>query len=376
MSDSIITSDNMSLPIPVASESPGPDYALDVNASLLTIDAHDHSPGNGVRIGPAGININADLAFLNNNAISLRSARFQAQNAPLSAAADYKCLNVSGVDLYYLDGNGNSVRITQSGAVAGSPGSIGSLTPPASVTYVSATPAYVFQSDSNIAANLDGGSLVIRKLTASSAGITISAPTGLASDYTIKLPAALPGSQLLLQLDNTGQISASNTTASGIKIGSSGPTLSYNSSLDALNCDKAIQIGTTSFAAISSLGDDRTLVVSNAAGTNSRPIVVSPTPANNHGLMTIRGLITSGAKVIGEGFTSSASSTGVYDIVYTNAFAAVPVITLGLQNPTATSITLCITANGGSGFTVISYNSSGTPVSATINFIVMGERPA
>lgn len=376
MSDSIITSDNMSLPIPVASQSPGPDYALDVNTCLLTIDSHDHSSGSGVKIGPSGINMNADLSFLNNNAIALRSARFQAQSAPLSAAADYKCLNVSGVDLYYLDGNGNSVRITQSGAVAGSPGSIGSLTPPASVTYVSATPAYVFQSDSNIAANLDGGSLVIRKLTASSAGITISAPSALASNYTMTLPAALPGSQLLLQIDNTGQISASNTIPSTITLGAGAATLSSATIAGgAIFTSDSGYVRPGSGAILAQGSSGNTLQINDSVNTTARPIVVSAQPGTN-GLMIVRGFVNSaGVAITGEGYSVNKIGTGNYQILYTSNFtdAAVPVVT---PDFTASSqfIVQIVSASNSNFIIDIFSRSTGGVNDCGFYFIAIGQR--
>ena len=63
----------MSMPIPVVGVDPGPDYAENLNAALLILDTHDHSPGKGVAITPAGINITSDLPFGGFNATALRS---------------------------------------------------------------------------------------------------------------------------------------------------------------------------------------------------------------------------------------------------------------------------------------------------------------
>ena len=108
---------NMQLPNPVAGVDPGPDYADNIQSSFDIIDGHNHSAGNGVLINPNGLNINADLPFGGNNATALRSSRFIPQPAPLSLATDLGCLYVSGVDLYYNDGNGNQIKITASGTV-------------------------------------------------------------------------------------------------------------------------------------------------------------------------------------------------------------------------------------------------------------------
>src|SRR6185312_4298725 len=121
-------SPNMDLPVPVVSVEPGPAWATDINNCMALIDSHDHSAGKGVQINPAGININSNLTFNNNNAIGMRTVRFQPN--PTIGASDLDAVFVNGVDLYYVDGNGNQVRITQSGAVAGTPGSIANLVAP------------------------------------------------------------------------------------------------------------------------------------------------------------------------------------------------------------------------------------------------------
>ncbi len=193
----------MNLVISTVAVAPGPDWANNTNADLSIIDGHDHSVGKGVQISPAGLNISSDLPFLGNNATGLRSVRFNPQGSPISGVADLGALSVSGVDLYYNDVSGNQIRITASGGVAGSPGSIGSLTPPASVTYVSGNQTFVFQSNVNTPANLDGGSVILRNITANSKGLTLSPPNAMGADYAITLPA-LPATTSYVTIDNAG----------------------------------------------------------------------------------------------------------------------------------------------------------------------------
>ncbi len=201
-------SPNMSLIIPTVGEEQSPTWAQDLNNSLSILDQHNHSSGNGNPIEPSGMNIVSELPFQNNDITGLRSANFQVQASPLALPGDLGCLYVSGVDLYYNDENGIQIRITASGGVAGTPGSIGSLAPPASVTYVSATPAYVFQSDVSTSADIDGGSLVIRENIANAKGVTLSSPAALSNDYALVFPAALPGSTKIMRLDSSGNISS------------------------------------------------------------------------------------------------------------------------------------------------------------------------
>lgn len=208
-------SPNMGLTIPAVSNEPGPQYAVDINGDLSLVDSHDHSPGKGVPITAAGLNINTDLPFLGNNAIGLRSIRFLSNLVPISLPTDLQSVYVSGVDLYYNDGNGNTVRITQSGGIAGTPGSISGLVPPASVTYSSGAQTFVFQSAVNTPANIDGGSFIFRNITALSKGVTVQAAAALASNYSLTLPL-LPVAQSFMTLDQFGIMATPIPFANGI----------------------------------------------------------------------------------------------------------------------------------------------------------------
>lgn len=203
----------MALPVPVVNTDPGPDYASNVNLCLGVIDSHNHSPGYGVPVTPSGLLINADLSFGINNATTLRSVRFSSQGSVISGASDLDCLYVVAKDLYYNDGSGNQVRITQSGAVAGSPGSISGLSSPASAAYSSSTSTFIFQSAANTPANIDGGSFIFRDITANSFGITMSAPASLAANYSLTLFPSLPGGRVAVTVDSSGNLGSGTFSA-------------------------------------------------------------------------------------------------------------------------------------------------------------------
>jgi hypothetical protein len=198
---------NMDLPVPTVGVESGPQWAADVNSCFTLIDGHNHASGSGVQINPNGININSDLPINNNNLTQLKSSRYTSQGSPLSGGTDLNCTYVSDVDLYYNDGNGNQVRITQSGNVAGTPGSISNLTSPASASYNSVSETFVWQSAANTPANLDAGSVIFRDVIANSNGITVSPPSSLPSNYTLTLPA-LPAMKNFMTLDASGNMSA------------------------------------------------------------------------------------------------------------------------------------------------------------------------
>jgi len=210
----ITNSPNMNLPIPVVGSEAGPQYAIDIDSCLNILDGHDHTAGNGVQITPSALNINSDLLFNSNNATLLRSTRYVPQGSPINGTTDLNCLSVSGVDLYYRDGSGNIVRITQSGGVAGSPGSIANLTGPASASYVALDATFVWQSAALTSANMDFASAIFRNDTASSFGVTVQPPT-LSSDYSLTLPN-VPGATSFLTIDATGIIAPTIAIAQGI----------------------------------------------------------------------------------------------------------------------------------------------------------------
>lgn len=202
-------SPNMNLILPGVGQTLGPQYATDLNNSLTLVDQHNHTAGYGVPIPSSGLNINADLSINNNNLIDIKSLRMLPQSI-LAGPSDLDCLFVNGVDLYYNDGVGNHVRITQAGGVAGSPGSISNLTSPASATYVAGTQTFVWQSAANTSANMDNASVILRNLVANSFGLTLNPPNAMAADYNLTLPT-LPASQKIMTLDASGNMAAPYT---------------------------------------------------------------------------------------------------------------------------------------------------------------------
>lgn len=198
-------SPNMNLIVPTPSVDPGPDWANNINASLSIIDQHNHSPGSGVQITPAGININVDLPFNANNATGLRSVRFNPQIAPLGLASDIGCLYEVSADLYYNDGAGNQIRITESGSVTGSAGTITGLpSGTASAAYSAGT--FTFQSATSTPANLAVGPITLGTNTAGSKTITISPTVGQAANYNLFLPAVAPTANQVLVSDGSGNL--------------------------------------------------------------------------------------------------------------------------------------------------------------------------
>lgn len=202
------TSPNMGLQVPNIEQSPGPDYAVQVNNSLNTIDSHNHSPGSGVQITPDSMNINAALTFNNFAATNLQYANFYLQTSDAPGQSLYIKYGsetpIQFADLWYNDGVNPAFQITSNGAVYAPTATISGITYSAG--------SFIFQqtqSSSTAPANLDAGSLIIRPNTGGTAyGVTISPNSSLASAFTLSLPASLPSVQSFMTLDSSGDILA------------------------------------------------------------------------------------------------------------------------------------------------------------------------
>jgi hypothetical protein len=211
---------NMNLVIPTVGVEPGPNWANDLNKSLLTIDGHNHSPGSGVQIPPAGLDINSDLTYNDNNAVSLRTVRFEPQITAPTLSTDIGCLYEVGNELFYRDGIMQQVQITNNGSLAGAAGTITGLpSGTASAVFESSSGTFQFQQATGVGANIDGASVIIRYPgsypTPSGNAIILEAPTSLASQYAITLPA-LPSENSFLSISSAGVITATTPTAINI----------------------------------------------------------------------------------------------------------------------------------------------------------------
>lgn len=248
------TSPNMNLTVPTVSLDPGPDWAQNLNTSLAAIDSHDHSGGKGVTVTPSGLNINADLPFNANNLISARSVRLFTNVVQPVLATDLGCLYRFGTDLYFNDGDGNQIRMTQSGSVSGSSGTITGLpSGTASAAFSAVSGTFIFQQATSTAANLDVGSIIVRYPgsypTPSGNYIAIEAPSSLASGYVLTLPA-IPAQTNVMTLDTSGNISSTTwnavannrTRASGSTVAVGGVAVSASSASFTTSSTSAVAV--------------------------------------------------------------------------------------------------------------------------------------
>lgn len=338
---SIALSPNMNLPVPGVGTEAGPTYGTDINNCLTILDQHTHAPGSGVLITPSAININADLPMGANNLTLARSVRFQSQVAPIATASDLGCLYEVALDLYYNDGAGNQIRITQSGSVAGSSGTITGL-PSGTASAAFAAGTFTFQASTNTPANIDGGSFIFRNNTVNSKGLTLQPPNAMGADYTLTLPA-LPVATSFMTLDTSGNMSGAISIASGL----TGSNITSNVNL-----------------------------AGNAVQENGKNVIVSNTNAATS-LCIVRGFVTGGAAItVGEGFTIASPGTGLYTVTFTTPFASTPVVTLTATDlEVADSMIATTGAITTSTAVVVLYNTvTGVRTSNGFNFIAIGPR--
>lgn len=332
---STTTTQYMSLVLPVPTTERGPDYAVEINSAMTLIDQHDHSGGKGTPITPTGLDINADLEFNGNDATELRSSRYEVQASPLATASDLGCAYVSGVDLYYNDVNGNQIRLTQSGSVAGTPGSISGLVAPASVSYNPGSQTFTFQSTTATAANIDAGSYTVRETVANGKGVTLTAAAGLTNNYTLTLPTAVATATSFVTSDSSGNLSYTapdnislQISSSGLSIKSQGVT---NAKLAPVNTViRALATFSSSTAALTEVSNSSLTIF-----TSGRPIQISLqgstgavgaiVNANGGGASSITGLI---------GVSSDNGATFVAQEIFGGAESAATITQVRL-NPSA-----------------------------------------
>lgn len=339
---------NMNLPIPGVGEDAGPQWATDLNTCLTLLDQHSHVPGYGVAITPAAMDINADLTMANNNLINARSVRLQTQVAVLNGASDLGCIYRTGVDLYYNDGSGNQVRLTQSGSVAGTSGSIGSLTAPATATYVAGSGTFVWQSDASKAAAMDGGAVSIRETNVASANaVTLQSPTALAASYALTFPTALPASTQYMACSSIGvlslssadsiatamtsiganSIAATRTRATGTSVAAGGVAISSSSSAFATTSTSFVDVTNLSVTIVTSGRPVRVQLMSDGNAANYSYLSVESTNVAQPGPLAnfavFRGATEISRELLGTSNTSSdlpksyipSSSLSVIDAV-------------------------------------------------------------
>lgn len=194
-------SPNMNLSLSTVGVDSGLLWEQNLNSSLSIVDAHDHSPGNGVQITPSGLNINSTLGFNNNSANNVSALTLNPQT---SLSTLYSVYSI-GKDLYFNDGNSNVIQLTASGAVNAS--SSGLTNGTGSASFNSSTLQVYLTASATTPANIQGGSFLLGNNSVGSKFLTLSPPAAMAANFSLTLPS-LPAQTNIMTLDSSGNMSA------------------------------------------------------------------------------------------------------------------------------------------------------------------------
>jgi hypothetical protein len=265
------TTPNMNLTLPTVSQTTGPSWASQINTAFSTIDSHSHTIGNGVAITTAALNIDSDLSFGQNAALSLSSAQFVNQAATPGSNRVY----VVNGNLWYSYDGVTPVQITSGSAIVGAPGSITGLVNPAAVVYDPATATFTFYSNQTPPAQL--GVLVssqVRLRASAVANPVTIASSALASTYTLTVPDSAPGSAGIVGFASSGALSAVTAnstltiTSSSISVANGGITsnqLAPSSIITAAIAPQAVTQAKMEAKSVSSSSVINSTIVNNAA---------------------------------------------------------------------------------------------------------------
>lgn len=271
---------NMGLTLPVDHGSTDTwDVILDAVFGL--IDAHDHSPGKGVRIPTTGLNINADLSFASHaitNALALDMIPTTA--ATVAGFSSALWTQTSDSNLYFRNAGGTNVQITAgntlnvavAGAIGGDYGAVGAL-----LDFIDANDTYHFyqQLGGGVRqyARVAHGDIDLFEYKAQpTIGVPANrvrhkSPAALAGSYDLTWLTALPGANTLMMVDAAGQITSPAT-----------PTLPANASI-ALQGTGHVQRGsrTTTVPLVAPTSQVSAGSVGTTPGTPGAGIAVSTT---------------------------------------------------------------------------------------------------
>jgi hypothetical protein len=193
------------------------------------IDAHDHTTGRGTRVPSAGININAALVFNGQRGTQIAGLALTDLGALLGGGA--REIFVKGGDLYYRNGSGANVRLTNGAtldvtSVGGIAGDYAAVS--AEVAYVDATDTYTLKQQLQTLvrqyARIACADIDVYEYKA--AGVTpvppnrvrIQSPAALAASYALTLPAAPPAATSIVQVSSAGVLTASNAALDALTL--------------------------------------------------------------------------------------------------------------------------------------------------------------
>lgn len=215
---SITAQMGLTLPtVGVTSDATGNQNYID---NFSVIDVHDHSAGKGIPVPTAGLNINADLSFSAFKSFNVGLSQFTNLSGDPTAASNKPAIYVKSGELYFLDNNSNVVQLTNLGSVAGTSGSIGGLSSPATAQF--STNTFTWNTNGTSLAKMKHADILLYPVLTGATNFATIKVSNTVTSYTITLPDAAPGSTAYLSMTSGGVIAtasadtiASEMTATG-----------------------------------------------------------------------------------------------------------------------------------------------------------------
>jgi hypothetical protein len=258
-----MTTTNMSLNEPSVGSTSGPTWASETNDNWTSIDQHDHTSGKGVQLTPSALNINSDLEFNGNAATELK--RLTIDSSATGSGTSFSVYQ-SGGNLYWYNGSGQAVQITNGTNVKTTGGSIdGMESTDAGADYGSGYFKWEFDTTKTpfAGAKMKNADIELHKYDGSS---------GSNAYVILKYTGSSEGSNNLTFPDETGTILSTATSFGGaisIATSASNANISLNP-----NGTGEVVIGNGSASGKITSNSTQELVLDTNAGTESSSITI------------------------------------------------------------------------------------------------------
>lgn len=215
-----ITLPNTGITLPELGADPG-EWDDILNTCWETFDEHDHTPGNGVQIPIAGIDIDDDLDL--NGEFLLRVGRVELSEVALPASgASFLFASSTDHELYWRTSGGVNLQLTSGaglnvsliGGIAGDYATVG-----AEIAYDDANKRYTFKqpgSPKPWARIATGDVRLYEYNTTENVYVALKVPAGLAAPIDITMPLVLPAAAAWVQMSAAGELSANNVMLSPV----------------------------------------------------------------------------------------------------------------------------------------------------------------
>lgn len=208
--------DSLGVTLPEVLVTPGATAAGMINAAIQACVDRLES-----QVTVAGLDINADLSMQSGatpfGLIDVHRVSFYDQTSALNAVTYPQALYAVGSDLYFNDDAGNQVRIVTAGgvdvSVAGGITGAGYGVSGVEVNWDGTNYNFKNAAGADAYASVVVDDVLLRD--ASGNAIRLAAPAGMAADYTITLPGAVPAAQSFMTMDNAGAVAAPAVYAAG-----------------------------------------------------------------------------------------------------------------------------------------------------------------